>query len=144
MDISVKTELFNFLPYIEWEDEERRNANEFLHFAVEQYKNFLDPQIKSNDFQSVIDEIEITLSSLIDNVIYPEHVRNRGRINIFAQPPGSLGGPIGCALAIHAGPRRGRCQNRLYRGVRLYCNKEIHKKGRCRYHLRKFRQKHYL
>ncbi len=127
--------------FMSWGNEERRNVNESLLLAVEQYKNFLD----SKNMFNKVNEIEITLSSLIDNVLYPENVRNRGKINIFG--PENMyfpGGAVGCSLAINAGPRRGRCQNRLYRGVRLYCNKEIHKKRRCQYHWRLFRQKHHL
>jgi len=121
-----------------WEDDERRSANEFLHSSVEYYKNFLNSKADPDK----LDEIAMTLSSLLNTVIYPNCIRNRGRMTFL--PISEPGRTFGCAFAIHAGPRRGRCQNRLYRGVRLYCNKEIHKKGRCRYHLRKFRQKHYL
>ena len=124
-----------------WYNEDRRNVNETLLLAAEEYKNFLD----SKDIPVKVDEIEITLSTFLDAVLYPEHTRNRAKMTIFGPGNGHFpGGAVGCALAISAGPMRGRCQNRLRRGDRLYCNKEIHKKGRCRYHWRRFRIKHHL
>ena len=127
------------MDFIPWDNEERRNVNKSLLLAVEQYKNFLD----SKNMFNKVNEMEITLSSLVNNVLYPENVRNRGKIDTY-EYPADPGGPIRCSIVIRAGPRRGRCQNRLYRGVRMYCNKEIHKKRRCQYHWRLFRQKHHL